>query len=156
MSTLPCFIFRSPGPIRRARYSYTSMTVVSQSQLDEKLASGWHLTLEQAIDAAGESASRHLKNRKVRQKIVRVAKPPVERRASIKRVAAAKAVQKAPSVIVEEPVEIRTVVPDDDAAPTRDELEAKATELGIKFDGRTKYKKLLAKINEALMQPEEV
>ena len=146
MSTLPCFIFRSPGPIRRARYSYTTMTVVSQSQLDEKLASGWHMTLEQAIDAAGESASRHLKNRKVRQKIVRVAKPPVERRASIKRVAAAKAVPEAPSVIV----------PDDDAAPTRDELEAKATELGIKFDGRTKYKKLLAKINEALMQPEEV
>jgi hypothetical protein len=121
------------------------MTVVSQSQLDEKLASGWHLTLEQAIDAAGESASRHLKNRKVRQKIVRVAKPPVERRASIKRVAAAKAVPEAPSVIV----------PDDDAAPTRAELEAKATELGIKFDGRTKYKKLLAKINEALTQPEE-
>lgn len=140
MSTLPCFIFRSPGPIRRARYSYTSMTVVSQSQLDEKLASGWHLTLEQAIDAAGESASRHLKNRKVRQKIVRVAKPPVERRASIKRVAAAKAVPEAPSVIV----------PDDDAAPTRDELEAKATELGIKFDGRTKDKKLKKLIQDAL------
>lgn len=31
---------------------------------------------------------------------------------------------------------------DDGGAPTREELEAKATELGIKFDGRTGDKKL--------------
>ena len=30
----------------------------------------------------------------------------------------------------------------DEAAPTREELEAKATELGIKFDGRNSDKKL--------------
>lgn len=30
----------------------------------------------------------------------------------------------------------------DDAAPTRDELEQKAQDLGIKFDGRTSDKKL--------------
>jgi hypothetical protein len=30
----------------------------------------------------------------------------------------------------------------DDAAPTRAELEAKATELGIRFDGRTPDRKL--------------
>lgn len=33
-------------------------------------------------------------------------------------------------------------VPDDNAAPTRSELEAKAKQLGIKFDGRTSDKKL--------------
>lgn len=33
-------------------------------------------------------------------------------------------------------------VPDDNAAPTRSELEAKAKQLGIKFDGRTGDKKL--------------
>jgi len=39
---------------------------------------------------------------------------------------------------------------DDNAAPTRAELEQKATELGIKFDGRTGDKTLLRKIEEAL------
>lgn len=40
--------------------------------------------------------------------------------------------------------------PAEDAPPTRAELEAKATELGIKFDGRTADKTLAAKIAEAL------
>lgn len=40
--------------------------------------------------------------------------------------------------------------PADDAPPTREELEAKATELGLKFDGRTNDKKLSAMIAEAL------
>ena len=38
----------------------------------------------------------------------------------------------------------------DDAPPTRDELEAKARELGLKFDGRTGDKALLAKIEAAI------
>ena len=42
------------------------------------------------------------------------------------------------------------VSPDDDAPPTRDELEAKARELGVKFDGRTSDKTLLSKIEAAL------
>lgn len=158
MSTLPCFIFRAPGPIRRARYSYSTMTVASQSQLDEKLASGWHLTLEQAIDAAGESASRHLAKRKVRVRKVRVQVRPQPRRASAKRAAAEdKAVPLAPAVVVEAaPVEIPAAVPDDNAAPTRIELVAKATELGLKFTKRTSDEKLLALIEAALKQPEEV
>ena len=40
--------------------------------------------------------------------------------------------------------------PGDDAAPTRSEMEIKARELGIKFDGRTGDKSLLAKIEAAL------
>ena len=40
--------------------------------------------------------------------------------------------------------------PDDDAPPTRAELEAKARELGIKFDGRTGDKKLAALIADKL------
>lgn len=39
---------------------------------------------------------------------------------------------------------------DDNSAPTRAELEAKATELGIKFDGRTKDKKLGQLIQDKL------
>jgi hypothetical protein len=43
-------------------------------------------------------------------------------------------------------------VADDNKAPTREELEAKATELGIKFDGRTKDKKLGQLIEETLSE----
>jgi hypothetical protein len=39
---------------------------------------------------------------------------------------------------------------DDNAPPTREELEAKATELGIKFDGRYSDKKIAQMIDEAL------
>jgi len=38
----------------------------------------------------------------------------------------------------------------DNAPPTRDELEAMATKLNLKFDGRTSDKKLAAMIDEAL------
>jgi hypothetical protein len=43
-----------------------------------------------------------------------------------------------------------TTEPEDDAAPTREELEAKAQELGIKFDGRTSDKKLNSLIEAKL------
>jgi len=41
-------------------------------------------------------------------------------------------------------------VPSDDAAPLRTELEAKAAELGLRFDGRTSDRKLSAMIEDAL------
>ena len=41
------------------------------------------------------------------------------------------------------PVEpVKPTIPDDNAPPTRAELEQKATELGLKFDGRTSDMKL--------------
>ena len=46
----------------------------------------------------------------------------------------------------------------DAGAPTRAEMETKATELGLKFDGRTSDRKLLAMIETALANqqgPEE-
>jgi hypothetical protein len=49
-------------------------------------------------------------------------------------------------------VEVVDTVPDDDAAPTRAELEAKATELGIRFDGRTRDKKLGQLIQDRLSE----
>lgn len=45
---------------------------------------------------------------------------------------------------------IGKAVDQDNAPPTRAELEAKATELGLKFDGRTSDRKLLAAIDAAL------
>jgi hypothetical protein len=50
-------------------------------------------------------------------------------------------------------VEVVDAAPEDDAAPTRAELEAKATELGIRFDGRTKDKKLGQLIQDRLSAP---
>lgn len=47
-------------------------------------------------------------------------------------------------------VQIVEEVPEDDAPPTRAELEAKAKELGIKFDGRTGDKKLGQLIQDKL------
>lgn len=149
MSALPCSIYRAPGSIRRARYSYDTMLATTQQQLDARLASGWHLTLEQALDAAGESASRHLANRNVRTRKVRVASPPAERRASFKRAANA-----AQSVAETKPVEIPTSVPSDSEAPTRIELVEKANQLGLKFSKRTSDEKLLAMITEALSKQE--
>jgi len=53
-----------------------------------------------------------------------------------------------------EPKKVETVVEavkaDDIAPPTRLELEEKATELGIKFDGRFSDKKISQLIDEAL------
>ena len=48
--------------------------------------------------------------------------------------------------------EVQDIVPEDDALPTREELEAKATELGIRFDGRTKDKKLGQLIQDRLSE----
>lgn len=44
----------------------------------------------------------------------------------------------------------------DNSAPTRAELEQKATELGLKFDGRTSDKKLSLAIDEALASSPDV
>lgn len=50
---------------------------------------------------------------------------------------------------VEKPVEVEKA---DESEPTRDEMEAKATELGLKFDGRTSDAKLLKLIDSALKE----
>lgn len=56
-------------------------------------------------------------------------------------------------VAPEEPKSIATEEQhDDNAPPTRDELEAKANELGIKFDGRTSDAGLAKRIEDALSE----
>lgn len=47
-------------------------------------------------------------------------------------------------------IEQPTEAPKESDPPTRSELEQKATELGLKFDGRTSDKKLATMIQEAL------
>ena len=48
------------------------------------------------------------------------------------------------------PVEPAPIIPADDEPPTRAELEQKARELGIRFDGRTTDRRLLKLITEKL------
>lgn len=49
--------------------------------------------------------------------------------------------------------EVVDAAPDENAPPTRAELEAKAKELGIRFDGRTGDKKLGQLIQDRLSAP---
>ena len=64
--------------------------------------------------------------------------------------AAALAAQPAPAAGAGDAGAAAAAVPGDDAPPTRAELEQKARELGVKFDGRTGNKKLAALIAEQL------
>jgi hypothetical protein len=63
-----------------------------------------------------------------------------------------KAKQFAPTPVSKPSAPVSEPVPDDSAPPTREELEIKATELGIKFDGRYSDKKIAQMIDEALAQ----
>ena len=60
--------------------------------------------------------------------------------------------QAAAQAAVQAAAPVEAAVPDEDAPPTREELEAKATELGIPFNGRTSDKKLSGLIATALQQ----
>lgn len=143
--SIPCFVYQSPGVVLRARYSYTAEYITTQAQLEQRLANGWHLTMQAAIDAAGDNAARHLAGRKVKMRRAKAAKPPKERRASVKRATMQEAIKTA-----QKPVNEAQEALDYNAEPTRAELIQKARELGLKFGGRTGNEKLLAMINEAL------
>lgn len=146
MSQFPCFVFRAPGAIVRARYTYDTMIVATQAQLDQRLASGWFLSLGEAIEAAGSRAAR----------ISRV-KPKPPRRPSKPLDGINRRLAKSEPVAAEPepapaPEPKPTAMPDDNSPVTREELEAKATELGIPFNGRTSNKKLTSLIETALAQ----
>jgi hypothetical protein len=88
---------------------------------------------------------RYAKNKKP----VKVRKPSkpidgINHRLLAEQAAAAEAQAQAQEIVDIEPV--------DESAPTREELEAKATELGIRFDGRTKDKKLGQLIQDRLSE----
>lgn len=139
--TISVRLFRAPGAIRRARYCYDEMTATNQAQLESRLAAGWHLSLAEALEAAGDRAAPHLAGRSVKRRRVAPAQPPQERRASVKR---AKLVEVVEAVVAE------VAEPDDNAPPTREELVAKAKELKVSFNARTSDETLLERITNAL------
>jgi len=132
MPAFPTLVYRAPGSSQHSsggRYRYRGAE--DQAEYDALLADGWHATILEAVVAAGDRAFVH--NRKP---------------AGLLAKARAKLAAQAPAVeaVVGEVVEQL----DDNAPPTRVEMEDKARELGIKFDGRTSDARLLAKIGEAL------
>jgi hypothetical protein len=116
--------------------------VQTQEELDAKLAAGWFTSSAEAIEAAGDNAGGFKKPKpKWAIKPTKKKKPP-------KPLDWREQVKAEPAPVAEpEPEPI-----DEDTAPTREELEAKATELGIRFDGRTKDKKLGQLIQDRLSE----
>jgi hypothetical protein len=144
MSTLfPAMIYKSPGQQRKpGGGTYNFDSVQTQEELDAKLAAGWFESSAEAIEAAGDKANGNVKPKpKWAIKPTKKKKPakPLDWRETVK---AEPAPAPAP-----EPESV-----DDETAPTREELEAKATELGIRFDGRTKDKKLGQLIQDRLSE----
>jgi len=139
MSVFPVMLYKSPGIYKKpGGGTYTYISVQTQEEFDEKTDAGWFESSAQAIEAAGENATPAGKPKpKWAMKPVKRKKPakPLDWREQVK-------AEPAPAP---EPI-------DEDAGPTREELEAKATELGIRFDGRTKDKKLGQLIQDRLSE----
>ncbi len=138
---LPAMLYKSPGPYKKPTGgTYTYISVETQEEFDDKLADGWFESSAQAIEAAGDKADGYKKPKpKWAMKPTKKKKPskPLDWREQVK-------AEPAPEP---EPESI-----DENALPTREELEAKATELGIRFDGRTKDKKLGQLIQDRLSE----
>ena len=133
----PRFVYHAPGTYRHSsggRYGY--VVVNSIEEYDAHLAQDYHATPLEAIAAAGEPAF-----------MAGLNKAQAKRVAKLKPWLRFQAPQKPAASISEAPV------PDDDAPPTRAELEQKARELGVKFDGRTSDGTLLRRINAAMKEP---
>jgi hypothetical protein len=140
MSALfPAMIYRSPGQQRKpGGGTYNFEGVQTQEELDLKLAAGWFTSSAEAVTAAGANAG-GFKKPKPKWTI-----KPVKKKKAAKPLDWRQQIKPAPAPAIEpEPII-------DSAAPTREELETKAAELGIRFDGRTKDKKLGQLIQDAL------
>jgi hypothetical protein len=109
-----------PGSVLHPKGSHKYAQAKNQDELDNYLADGWFLTIEEAANAMEQiDLTPHRRGRKV---ILKREKEPVETEKS----------------------------DDDILPPTRLEMEIKAALLGVKYDGRTSDKKLLERIEEAL------
>lgn len=137
MIDLPTMVYRSPGDNKKPTGgTYKYIGIKTQEELEEKLADGWFLSSSEAIEAAGDKANG------IQKPKPKWAMKPIKKKKEAKPLTWREIVKAPP----QEPEP-------DDTAPTREELEAKATELGIKFDGRTKDKKLGQLIQDKLSEP---
>ena len=136
MIELPAILYQSPGPHKKpggGTYAYTGAK--TQEEFDAKLSAGWFASSAEAITAAGDKATTPK----------RVAEWRIKAKAK-------KTKKRKPSKPLgwKQPVPVPVI---EDAPPTRAELETKAKELGIRFDGRTRDKKLGQLIQDRLTDP---
>ena len=125
-------LYKVPGKYRlKSGTTYSVLEVFDKRSLANSLDRGWHLSIEAAVAAVKGSA-----------------RPEVSAPQTAA-IVAAPAIADTPAV-VDTDDQVEQADEPDDAPPTRAEMEAKARELGIKFDGRTSDKLLLKRITEAL------
>ena len=133
MIELPAILYQSPGPHKKpGGGTYRIVGIKTQEELDAKLLAGWFASSAEAIEAAGDKAT--TPKRVAEWRLKAKAKKTKKRRPS-------------------KPLGWKLPVPVpviEDAPPTRAELETKAKELGIRFDGRTRDKKLGQLIQDRL------
>jgi hypothetical protein len=140
-ASFPAMIYRSPGQQRKpGGGTYNFDSVQTQEELDAKLAAGWFESSAEAIESAGDNAGGFKKPKP------KWAIKPIKKKKAAKPLDWREAVKAAPTP------EPEPELISEDAEPTREELEAKATELGIRFDGRTKDKKLGQLIQDRLSE----
>ena len=138
MIELPAILYQSPGPHKKpGGGTYRIVGINTQEELDAKLSAGWFASSAEAITAAGDKAT--TPKRVAEWRIKAKAKKTKKRKPS------KPLGWKQPAI---EPVPVI-----EDAPPTRAELETKAKELGIRFDGRTRDKKLGQLIHDRLTDP---
>ena len=118
----PALVYKSPGNYTHhaTKGSYDCIAAIDADMLAVWLDRGYHLSIDDAVKAAGDKA--------FKVKKVTLSVKPKKKKKPSKPLGIAKPEKEA--------------VMADNAPPTRAELETKATELGIKFDGRWSDKRL--------------
>ena len=142
MTVFPIHVYRSPGNYVLRGKSYKLASVADQNELQEHLDAGWCIAIDSAFAAAGDAAIANRKTAEWRNK-----KKSSQRKREFK---IAKAKARAEKIARDAGVTIVVPEPDDNAQPTRAELEHQATLLKLKFDGRTTDKRLLERITETM------
>jgi len=138
----PVHVYKSPGNYELRGKSYKVASVADQDALQAHVDAGWSLTLDEAFQSAGSAAV-------IKRKVADWRTVKARQKQKRKDFLAARAKAREPK----EPVPVvQAAEPDDNAPPTRQELEHQATLLGIKFDGRTTDKRLLDRISEAMKE----
>ena len=138
MIELPAILYQSPGPHKKpGGGTYRIVGINTQEELDAKLSAGWFASSAEAITAAGDKATtpKRVADWRIKAKAKKTKKRKPSKPLGWKQ----------PAI---EPVPVI-----EDAPPTRAELETKAKELGIRFDGRTRDKKLGQLIHDRLTDP---
>lgn len=124
----PALVYKSPGNYTHhaTKGLYDCIAAIDADMLAVWLDRGYYLSIDDAVKAAGDKA--------FKVKKVTLSVKPKKKKKPSKPLGVAKPEKEAVKL--------------DNTPPTRKELEQKATELGIKYDGRWNDKRLASVIAE--------